>query len=187
MNRRPFFVLGLGRARCGDEGLGARVIDALENTVTEDVELARADLFEADDVSTIRDRRKVILIAPREDGADPPGTMWFLTFPGNRRPRRAERKRCDEALWVRVENALRRARQAGAAPDEVVVLSVQVGRCEEGTEPDASIISMIAILKRLVRLELRAGRERLREAQVESRRGRRLDLTGPPQPLAVLS
>lgn len=147
--RRPLVVLGIGNLLLSDDGVGVRVIEALEDVALPgDVELVDGGTAGADLIEVVADRQKVIVIDAMETGG-PPGTV--LRVPG------ADLCAEDTQLSlheVGLVDALHMARRLGCEPGEVVVFGVQPERLELTLELSETVSGAIPDIVRRVREEL---------------------------------
>ena len=95
----PTLVLGLGNVLLRDEGVGVRVVQALERVILPpDVEVFDGATAGVDLLDVLADRRKVVVINAIA-GDSPPGTVLRLT-PADLAPRQC-RRRCERTLRPR--------------------------------------------------------------------------------------
>ncbi|MGB2820006.1 MAG: HyaD/HybD family hydrogenase maturation endopeptidase [Phycisphaerae bacterium] len=146
---RPTLVLGIGNILMRDEGVGARVIEAMRDMeLRGDIDLLDGGTCGADLVDEIADRRKVIVIDAMQAGAEP-GTVFRLD---------AEELLEDANAPVSLHefgllDTLMMARHLGCSPQQVVVLGVQPERCDCGLELSAKVAKALPRLIRLVLAE----------------------------------
>jgi hydrogenase maturation protease len=123
-------VLGVGNILLRDEGVGVRVVEALQRTeLPPQVELFDGGTIGADLLDVIADRRKVIVI-DAVLGDFEPGTVLRMT-PADLAPH----DRPSASLHdFGVLETLTLARRMNAEPDEVVLIGVKPFRVEYGLE-----------------------------------------------------
>jgi hydrogenase maturation protease len=127
---RPKLVLGLGNILLRDEGVGVRVVQALERlTLPPDVEVVDGATGGFALVDVLAHRRKVIVVDAIEAACEP-GTVLRLDgdhlAPAGRTPLSLHEVGFVETLAA--------ARQMGLAPAEVVVIGVRPEVVEWGLE-----------------------------------------------------
>lgn len=117
----PTLVLGLGNILLRDEGVGVRVVEAMEQlALPPDVELFDGATAGLDLLDVLAERRKVIVI-DAIDGESEPGTVLRLT-PDELVFQHDQQVSLHELGFV---EALGLARQLGIAPQEVVIFGVK--------------------------------------------------------------
>ncbi len=148
--RCPTLVLGVGNILLRDEGVGVRVVQAMEKLeLPSSVELLDGGTAGADLLDELADRRKVIVIDAMA-GDDPPGTVVRMT-PADLTPR------LDRGLSLHelgLLETLTLARQAGAAPDEVVIIGVKPYSIECGLELTPETARLVPRIIEFVMAEL---------------------------------
>jgi hydrogenase maturation protease len=147
---RPILVLGLGNILLRDEGIGVRVVQALERlTLPSDVEVVDGATGGFALVDILADRRKVIVVdAIAGDG--PPGTVLRLSADDLRGLPGAPVSLHEVGL---VE-ALAATRQLGIAPREVIVIGVCPQVVECGLELSSAMAGLVPKIVELVFAEL---------------------------------
>lgn len=149
----PTLVLGLGNLLLRDEGVGVRVVQALERTAwPPDVEVVDGGTAGLTLVDQLVGRRKVIVIDAFA-GHDPPGTVSRLQ-PADLAPSSSRSVSLHE---VGLLEALAAARHLGAAPTEVVIFGVQPGSLACGLEMSLDVAQRVPELVNLVLAEVRAA------------------------------
>lgn len=122
-------ILGIGNILLRDEGVGVRVIEALQNeSLPQDVELADGGTAGADLIDVIADRPRLIVI-DAIGGEAPPGTVY--------RMRGEDLLPNPQAMSLHelgLYDMLTMARQMGCSPGEVVILGVRPQSVEPGIE-----------------------------------------------------
>jgi hydrogenase maturation protease len=148
-------VLGLGNILLRDEGIGVRVIEAMQDApLPPGVELFDGATAGIDLLNALADRRKVIVV-DAIDSSDPPGTVRRLRpeeLVGNAAAVSLHEFGLLETLTV--------ARQLGCAPAEVVILGVRPIEIDAGLELSPAAAALVPQLIALVRAELEAEADR---------------------------
>ena len=148
--RCPTLVLGVGNILLRDEGVGVRVVQAMEELeLPPGVELLDGGTAGADLLDELADRRKVIVIDAMA-GDDPPGTVVRMT-PEDLVP---QLNRGLSLHDLGLLETLVLARQAGAAPDEVVIIGVKPYSIEPGLELTPETARLVPKIIELVMAEL---------------------------------
>ncbi len=152
--RCPVLVLGIGNILMGDEGVGVRVVEAMQGMdLPAGVELFDGATAGIDLLDVLAERRKVVVIDAL-DSDDEPGTVVRLT-PDDLGPK----SRVDlSAHELGLMEMLVMARHLGIAPGEVVVLGVRPDRVEASLELSPLIASLVPKVIELVFAELDDGR-----------------------------
>lgn len=131
----PVLVVGLGNPLLGDDGVGWRVVDALERRLAEAAAPGRLPPLELDRVAVgglgLMERligsERAILVDALDAGPDPPGTV--LVLPVERAS--ALSGRLDGAHDASLLAALDAGRaMAAPLPSEIVVVTVRAGRVD---------------------------------------------------------
>ncbi len=147
---QPTLIMGIGNILLRDEGLGVRVVEAMQQfDLPDGVELVDAGTAGADLVEVIADRGKVIVIDAIEAGAEP-GTIVRLA---------AEDLMPDDGASISLHQlglveSLRMAQQLGCAPGEVVVFGVQPGEIRAGLELSPAVAAVVPAVVEAVLAEL---------------------------------
>ena len=148
--RRPVLVLGIGNILLGDEGIGVRVIEAMQAMdLPADVELVDGGTAGADLLDVLSDRRKVIVIDAM-DADCAPGTVVRLTV-DDLLPDSSGGISLHE---VGLLATLTMARHLGSAPDEVILLGVKPKKLELGLELSEELAALVPKIIQLVLAEL---------------------------------
>ena len=146
----PTLVLGLGNILLRDEGVGVRVVQAMEGVeLPRDVELFDGATAGFDLVEILADRRKVIVIDAIE-GDSEPGTVLRLS-PEELAPRDSQNVSLHE---IGVLEALRMVRHIGTPPDEVVIFGVKPKEVSCGLELSPEIDRLVPEIIELVMADL---------------------------------
>ncbi|MBN2491284.1 MAG: HyaD/HybD family hydrogenase maturation endopeptidase [Planctomycetes bacterium] len=155
-------VLGLGSPLMTDEGIGIRILEALERRadLPEDVELVDLGTGGLRIVHEAAGRRKLVVVDCARMG-EPPGTIRRFT-PEEVRSRKVTLR------WSLHEGDvlanLELARRLGTCPEEVVLLGIQPERVAPGLELTATLAARLEEYVGWVLAELRpaekAGPER---------------------------
>ena len=146
----PTLVLGLGNILLRDEGVGVRVVQAMEGVeLPRDVELFDGATAGLDLVDALADRRKVIVIDAIE-GDSEPGTVLRLS-PEELAPRNAQSVSLHE---IGLLDALVAAEQLGVRPKEVVIFGVKPKEVSCGLELSPEIDRLVPEIIELVMADL---------------------------------
>ncbi len=147
---RPTLVLGLGNILLRDEGVGVRVVGAMEGMdLSAEVELFDGATAGLDLLDVLADRRKVIVI-DAIDGRHKPGTVLRLGSDDL-----APRASADVSLHeIGLIEVLAAAKQLGIAPEEVVILGVKPKEVGYGLTLSAEIGGLVPKIIDLVLAEL---------------------------------
>ncbi len=151
---RATLVLGLGNILLRDEGVGVRVVQAMEGLVLPpDVELFDGATAGLDLLDVLADRRKVIAIdAIAGDSA--PGTVLRLS-PDDLVPEESHRVSLHEIGFL---ETLAAAEQLGVAPQELVVFGVKPLDVSYGLDLSPKIARLLPRIVELVLSELETQR-----------------------------
>jgi hydrogenase maturation protease len=145
-------VLGLGNILLRDEGVGVRVVEAMEQMDhPSEVEVFDGATAGLDLLEVLADRRKVIVI-DAIDGDCEPGTVLRLT-PEDLVFQAAGGVSLHEIGLVEV---LRAATRLGVAPQEVVILGVQPRYVTYGLELSVTLAGLLPKIIDFVLAELEA-------------------------------
>ena len=151
----PILVLGLGNILLRDEGVGVRVVEALQLTdLPPDVEVFDGGTAGLDLLDVLADRRKVIVIDALQGDCEP-GTVMRLDpedlVPGDDQTVSLHEIGLLETLAI--------ARQLGTAPDEVVVIGVKPKDLGWGLSLSPQIARLVPDIVRLVLADLKTQDE----------------------------
>ena len=153
---RPTLVLGLGNILLRDEGVGVRVVQAMEHlTLPPDVELFDGATAGFDLLDVLADRRQVIVI-DAISGSSEPGTVLRLS-PEDLVPQHAPGVSLHE---VGLLEALTMARQLGVAPQEVVILGIKPHDVGCGLDLSPETARLVPRIIELARAEIEQQDER---------------------------
>lgn len=145
MSPKRVLILGIGNILLRDEGIGVRVIEALQGeALPDDVEAVDGGTSGADLIDTIADRPKVIVI-DAVGGDKPPGTIY--------RMRPEDLMGGPPAMSLHelgLLEMLQMAGQMGCAPNEVVIFGVRPSSIEPGVELTETIKATIPRIIALV-------------------------------------
>lgn len=146
----PTLVLGLGNILLRDEGIGVRVVEALQALGLP----AGVDAFDGGTagfelIDILADRDRVIVI-DAIDTDDPPGTVVRLT-PADLEPTAPQPVSVHEIGFL---DALEGARRLGVAPREVVILGVRPSEVHWGLTLSPVLARLVTQLVALVQTEL---------------------------------
>jgi hydrogenase maturation protease len=148
----PVLVLGVGNILLRDEGIGVRVVQAMEGMeLPPGVELFDGATAGFDLIDALADREKVIVI-DAADGDFQPGTVLRLT-PEDLAPQRQQRASLHE---IGIMETLTAARRLGVAPKEVVIIGVKPRHTGWGLELSPEIADLIPAIIELVRAEFQS-------------------------------
>ena len=136
---KPVLIMGIGNILLRDEGVGVRVVEAMQNLDLPDhVELVDAGTAGADLVDIMADRRKVIVVDAIESQAAP-GTIFRLSgeelLPEPGASISLHQLGLVESLFM--------AEQLGCAPGEVVVFGIQPAEIRAGLELSPAVANAI--------------------------------------------
>jgi hydrogenase maturation protease len=149
-DRASILVLGVGNILLQDEGVGVRVIEAMQGmSLPEGVELFDGATAGADLIDVIADRRRVIVV-DAVDADVAPGTV--LRFTGEDF---ARRKGAMMSLHqVGFIDAVAMAAHLGAAPLEVVVIGIKPAQVGFGLDLSGRMHAVMPGVIRLVLAEV---------------------------------
>jgi hydrogenase maturation protease len=151
----PTLVLGLGNILLRDEGVGVRVVQAMEGLeLPPDVELFDGATAGLDLLDVLADRRKVIAI-DAIDGDSPPGVVLRLS-PEDLLPQPGQRVSLHEIGFL---ETLAAAEQLGITPQNVVIFGVKPCDVSYGLDLSPKIARLLPGIVELVLSELETGRE----------------------------
>jgi hydrogenase maturation protease len=153
--RPPYLVLGIGNILLRDEGMGVRVVEAMQQQgLPAEVEVFDGATFGLDLLDVVADRRTVIVIDVIDidviDRDYPPGTVMRLDLIDLQGWRGPEISLHDVGLL----DTLAVANLLECAPDNVVVFGVLPKIVEEGLELSEELAAVVPEVVRLVRTEL---------------------------------
>lgn len=147
---QPILVIGIGNILLQDEGVGVRVIEAMqEMDLPDDVELVDGGTSGADLVDMIADRGKLIVVDAIEAGAQP-GTVFRLSAE-DLLPQDGQAISLHQLGLV---ESLTMAEQLGCAPQEVAIIGVQPGKVSPGLELTAEMAGVVPKIIQTVLAEL---------------------------------
>ena len=151
--RCPTLVLGLGNILLRDEGVGVRVIEAMQQLDLPDgVELFDGATAGFDLIDALADRQRVIVIDALA-GDDEPGTLRRMTG-GDLDTHSSGETSLHELGFVQT---LGLARQLGVAPAEIVIFGIKPLCLEPGLDLSPAIAAIVPDVVRLVVAELEAS------------------------------
>lgn len=146
---KPVLILGIGNILLKDEGVGVRVIEAMQKMeLPNDVELCDGGTAGADLLDIIADRRKVIVI-DTADADVPPGTVLKLKPEDLAKEDKAEVSLHEFGLT----QTLFMAAQLNCAPKEVVIFGIKPVELSLSTELSPQIAALIEPLIKVVLAE----------------------------------
>ncbi len=145
-------VLGIGNILLRDEGVGVRVVEALQSAdLPPGVDVADGGTAGADLVELIADRSKVIIVdAIQADAA--PGTVLRMSADA---PAPEEGDMISLHQLGLVESLL--IARGSAAPREAVVFGVQPGAIEPGLELTREVAAAVPRVVRAILAEIECG------------------------------
>ena len=147
---QPTLVMGIGNILLRDEGVGVRVVEAMQRIdVPEDVELIDAGTAGADLVDIVADRRKLIVVDAIEAGEEP-GTILRL-IPEDLLPQGEEAISIHQLGLV---ESLAMAKHLGCAPREVSIVGIQPGEINPGMELTPEVADAVPKAIQVVLAEL---------------------------------
>ena len=148
--RAPVLVLGVGNILLRDEGVGVRVVEALQQvTLPDDVEALDGGTASMALLDTLRDRDKVIIIDAVK-GNHEPGTLYRFT-PGDIS---VHREIITSLHQLGVLDALTHVEYLGHAPQSVVFYGIEPEELGWGLELTPKVKSIIPRVIELVLSEL---------------------------------
>jgi hydrogenase maturation protease len=148
--RRPTLVLGLGNILLRDEGVGVRVVEAMQTLdLPAGVELFDGATAGFDLIEALADRQRVIVIDAIAGDAEP-GTVLRLTA-ADLAPAEHGGMSLHELGFVQT---LGLARQLGVAPPEIVIFGIKPLRLDPGLELSPTIAAIVPEVVRQVVAEL---------------------------------
>jgi hydrogenase maturation protease len=151
---RATLVLGLGNILLRDEGVGVRVVQAMEGLeLPPDVELFDGAAAGLDLLDVLADRRKVIVIDAIA-GSSAPGTVLRLTA-ADLVQEQSPRVSLHEIGFL---ETLAAAEQLGIAPKEVVIFGVKPCDVSYGLDLSPKIARLVSRIVELVLSELETQR-----------------------------
>ena len=146
----PTLILGVGNILLRDEGVGVRVVQAMEQIgLPPDVELFDGATAGLDLLNVLAGRRQVIVIDAIE-GHSEPGTVLRLT-PDDLVPRTGQSISLHE---IGVLETLSVAKQLGIAPQDVIVFGVKPQEVGCGLDLSPGIARLVPGIIELVLREL---------------------------------
>lgn len=146
----PLLVLGVGNILLRDEGVGVRVVEAMERmSLPPGVELFDGATAGLDLLDVLAHRRKVVII-DAVDGDCEPGTVLRLDLE-DLAPQAGQGVSLHE---IGLSEALRASKQLGIAPQEVVVLGVKPKNEDCGLELSPEIARLVPDIIEFVLAEL---------------------------------
>ena len=149
----PILVLGVGNILLRDEGIGVRVIEAMQELDCPDgVELCDGGTAGLDLLDVVADRRKLIVIDAIA-GDSEPGTVLRLT-PDDLAPASGPGASLHELGLLQT---LAVAGQLGCSPQEVVLFGIKPREISYGLELSPEIAALIPRVIELVLAEVAAS------------------------------
>ncbi len=149
---KPILVLGLGNILLRDEGVGVRVVEALEAAgVPDTVELCDGGTFSFDLLDVLANRRRVIVV-DAVNGPFAPGTVVRLT-PDELADASGDKLSVHDFGLI---DTLTAAARLGVSPQEVVIVGVQPWEVAWGVEMTGAMRQLVPAIVDQVRLEIEA-------------------------------
>jgi hydrogenase maturation protease len=147
--RRPILILGIGNILLKDEGIGVRVIEAMQKmALPEDIEVCDGGTAGADLLDVIADRRKVIIVDTVSADV-PPGSVVKMTPEDLAREDSDEVSLHDFALTQTLSAAL----HLKCAPRETVIFGIKPFEISLSTELSPQLAALIQPIARIVLAE----------------------------------
>ncbi len=148
--REPILVLGIGNILLRDEGIGVRVIEAMQKMhLPDNVELFDGGTTGVDLLDVLADRDKVIVIDAVQADCEP-ATVLRFTADDLVRPDRADISLHELGLGETVTMT----RQLGCAPKDIVVLGIRTEQLGPGLELSDKIAKLVPKVVELVLTEI---------------------------------
>ena len=149
---KPILILGVGNILLRDEGVGVRVIEALQSMdLPGDVELYDGATAGAD-LAYCLDGRKRVIVIDCIHGDSPPGTVFRFT-PEDVISQEGGRLSLHQIGLI---DALRMAAQLGSAPGDVVIYGITPKELSYGLDLSPEIAAVIPKIVELVLSEISA-------------------------------
>lgn len=147
----PVLVLGVGNVVMGDDGVGIRVVQQLqrEYRFPKSVEIVDGGTLGLDLLPVLEGRSHLIMVDAVETGKEP-GTCVRLA--GEELPLALETRISPHQMGLK--DLLSVARLMGQAPGEMVLIGVQPGSIEMGTELTHEVSLQVETMKGAVLKEL---------------------------------
>ena len=151
---RPILVLGVGNILLSDEGVGVRVIEALQKyRLPQGVEVLDGGTAGLELIDIISRRKKVIVVDAVR-GGEPPASVYRLS--GDELAEQG-RRQLTSIHQVGLQEALRRTEITGGTPDEVVILGIEPASVETGLELSPEVASVVPRVVELILKEINGG------------------------------
>jgi len=146
----PALVLGVGNILRRDDGVGVRVVEAMKSReLPGNVELLDGGMASVDLLGSLIHRDKVIIIDAARYGNEP-GTLYRFTVDDVM----GQGQSLTSLHQVGVFEMLTMARHLGCAPKEVVILGVESGEVDWGSELSPEVAGVVPEVVELVLAEL---------------------------------
>jgi hydrogenase maturation protease len=153
-SRCPILILGIGNILLKDEGIGVRVIEAMQKMeLPSDIELCDGGTAGADLLDIIADRQKVIVI-DTADADVPPGTVLKLRPEDLAKEDKAEVSLHEFGLT----QTLFMAAQLKCSPKQTVIFGVKPFELSLSTELSPQIADLIKPLIKVILAEAASAR-----------------------------
>lgn len=148
-DRPSILILGIGNILLCDEGVGVRVVEAVQrSSLPAHIEVVDGGTAGADLLETISGRDKVIVVDAMETDC-PPGTVLKLS-PDDLQSQPGTTVSLHE---VNLLETLAMADQLGERPNEVVIFGIQPERIGPGLELSETLMNRLEDITQLVRQE----------------------------------
>jgi len=143
-------ILGVGNILLGDEGVGVRVIEAMQDMkLPENVELLDGGTASIDILENLKNREKVIIIDTVKGGGEP-GTVYRFT-PADIR---VKKKMYTSLHQVGILEALTMFEYTGGTPRDITIYGIEPEKMELGLELSPEISAVIPRVIELVLAEI---------------------------------
>jgi hydrogenase maturation protease len=155
ISHSPILILGVGNILLSDEGVGVRVIEAMESLeLPDDVELFDGGTASVDLLNNLADRDKVIIIDAVQGGSKP-GTLYRFT-PDDIT---VQRQNFTSIHQVGLLETLTTAKYLGCEPREVVIFGIEPKEVNWGLELSSEIRVVLPRVVELVLNEIETARQ----------------------------
>ena len=154
--RSPVLILGVGNILLGDEGIGVRVIEAMqEMDLPDGVELIDGGTASIDVLEFLKNREKVIIIDALQGGGGEPGTIYRFT-PSDIRVKKPVYTSLHQ---VGLLEALTTLEYTGESVKNVIIYGVEVEKLGWSLDLSPEISSIVPRLIEMVLEEVSEYRE----------------------------
>ena len=150
ISRPSILILGVGNILLSDEGVGVRIVEAMEGwELPDNVELFDGGTASVDLLDSLANRDKVIIIDAVKGGNEP-GTLYRFT-PNDVT---IQRQNFTSLHQVGLLETLTMARYLGCAPQEVVIYGIEPKKVSWGLELSPEVAAVVIRVIELVLAEL---------------------------------